>query len=72
MEGRKAPRIERQDLECSSQSLPPVRGCVRLWRRGQQPGTLRRQRAVYGLCACLECRGSLRPTRLVEAKMSRF
>ena len=30
--------------------VPPVRGCVGLWRRGQQRGTPRKLRAVWGLC----------------------
>ena len=32
------------------QSLPPVRGCVRLWRRGWHPWALGMLRAMYGLC----------------------
>ena len=32
------------------QSLPPVRGCVGLWRRGWHPGTLQKLWAVWGLC----------------------
>ena len=33
-----------------SQLLPPARSCVRLWQRGQHPGTPRRLWAVWGLC----------------------
>lgn len=32
------------------QSLPPVRGCVWLWRRGWHPGAFGTLWAVWGLC----------------------
>ena len=30
--------------------MPPVRGCVRLWWKGQHAGTLRKLQAMCGLC----------------------
>ena len=61
-----------QDSGQVSQTLPPVRGCVRLLRRGRQAGTLERLRAVCGLCARLESRDSPCPAGPLEAEVSRF
>ena len=70
MEGRKAPGIERQGREQESHTLPPVRGCVGLWRRGAAPGTLRRLRAVWDLCGHLEAEDGLSLTGPLRAEDS--
>ena len=53
-------------------TFSPCKGCVRLWRKGQLPGgTLRRLRAVRGLCgrrsAKMFCEGISRRKRCDEA-----
>ena len=50
------------------QTLPPVRGCVRLWRRRQHQGL----QAVCGLCARLERKDGPSSARPLRAEERRF
>lgn len=58
--------------EKASQSLPPARGCVEPWRKGEHPGTLRRPRTTWGLCDLAGDWEGPCSSRPLRAGLSRF